>query len=395
MIDKPGPTRVLWDATSLLGSRTGVGRYTGHVLTELARMAGAAESAAGPEPQSELDLVATAYTWRGREDLPAALPLGVAAVGRRAPARLLHELWARVEIPRAAWLAGQFDVLHAPNFVLPPIGRAAGLVTVHDLGYLRVRETVSTASARYRELVPRSIRRAHLVLTPSRAIADEVIDEYGLPADRVIPTPLGVDPAWFSIEPGRPVELPDRYLLFVGTVEPRKDLPGLLAAYRLLLDAEANGPEVPPLVLVGPSGWGPALDLAGVPPERVRSLGYLEEQHLRPVLAAATALCFPSLYEGFGLPPLEALAAGTPVVASDIAAVREVVGDLAGAAPTGSVRLVPPRDPVALSGALTEVLSAPRPDPAAGRAHAAGFSWRATAERTLVAYRRALELAHS
>jgi glycosyltransferase involved in cell wall biosynthesis len=387
--------RVLLDATPLLGTRTGVGRYTGHVLAELARMASTADPAAGSESSDALELVATAYTWRGREDLPAALPPGVTAVGHRAPARLLQELWARVELPRAAWLAGRFDVLHAPNFVLPPPGRAAGVVTVHDLGYLRVRETVSSASARYRELVPRSIRRAQLVLTPSRAIADEVIDEYGLHPDRVLPTPLGVDPAWFSVgqeipSVSRPESLPERFLLFVGTVEPRKDLPGLLAAYRLLLDAEPTGVDVPPLVLVGPSGWGPALDLAGVPADRVRSLGYLEEHQLRPIVAAATALCFPSLYEGFGLPPLEALAAGTPVVASDIPSVREVVGALAG---TPAVALVPPRDPPALAAALAAAIGAPRPDRSIGATHAAGFTWRRTAEQTLGGYRRARELA--
>lgn len=369
--------RVLVDATPLLGTRTGVGRYTGHVLTELAGLADGAD----------LQLAATAYTWRGRERLPGVLPAGVAARGPRAPARLLHELWARTEVPRASWLAGRADVVHAPNFVLPPPGRAAGVVTVHDLGYLRVPETVSAASARYRDLVPRSLRRARLVLTPSRAMADEVIGEYGTDPDLVVPTPLGVNPAWFSADLAGRSDLPDRYLLFVGTVEPRKDLPTLLAAYRMLLDDEASGPDVPPLVLVGPSGWGPALDLAGIPPERVRSLGYLEEHELRPVVAAASALCFPSRYEGFGLPPLEALAAGTPVVASDIAAVREVVG-----VGLPAVRLVPPRDPAALAAALSAVLREPRPDPAAGRAHAATFTWRRTAERTLAAYRRALEL---
>jgi glycosyltransferase involved in cell wall biosynthesis len=389
--------RVLLDATPLLGTRTGVGRYTGHVLSELAGLA-AELGHTGSASDAPLQLSATAYTWRGRERLPEVLPPGVVARGPRVPARLLHELWARSEVPRARLLTGPgssggFDVLHAPNFVLPPPGRAAGVVTVHDLGYLRVPETVSAASARYRDLVPRSLRRAQLVLTPSRAMADEVIGEYGIDPDLVVPTPLGVDPAWFAAgqvdagQVGAGADLPERYLLFVGTVEPRKDLPNLLAAYRMLLDDEATGAEVPPLVLVGPSGWGPALDLAGVPSRAVRSLGYLEEHALQPVVAGATALCFPSLYEGFGLPPLEALAAGTPVVASDIPAVREVVGTRLAA-----VRLVPPSDPVALAAALAAVLAEPRPDPAPGRAHAAGFTWRSTAERTLDAYRQALEL---
>jgi hypothetical protein len=96
------------------------------------------------------------------------------------PARLLHELWARTEFPPVSLLAGRADVVHAPNFVLPPVRAAAGVVTVHDLGYLRVPETVSRASARYRELVPRGLRRAALVLTPSEAMAEEVRAEYRL-----------------------------------------------------------------------------------------------------------------------------------------------------------------------------------------------------------------------
>jgi glycosyltransferase involved in cell wall biosynthesis len=361
-------TRVVVDGTPLLGTRTGVGRYTGHLLAALA---------AGPPG---LDLAATAFTWRGLAGLSDAVPPGVRAVGRRAPARLLHEAWARSEFPPAELLTGRCDVVHATNFVLPPLRRARGVVTVHDLSYLHLPDTVTTASARYRELVPRSLRRAAVVLTPSEAIAAEIASEYGVPATA---TPLGVDPEWLSA--ARPTPdwlrhrgLPERYLLFVGTVEPRKDLPTLLAAYRML---RADSRDCPPLVLAGPSGWGPALDLAGLTPADVVQIGYLEEAVLRPVVAGAAALCFPSLYEGFGLPPLEALAAGTPVVGTDIPTTREVCGEFA--------RLAPPRDPEALAEAMMSVLSAP-PDPAAGRAHAAEFTWARTAGLTRQAYERAL-----
>ncbi len=279
------------------------------------------------------------------------------------------------------------DIVHATNFVLPPPGRhRAGVVTVHDLSYLRLPGTVTPATARYRRLVPQALKRAALVLTPTHAMAQEVAAEYGLPADRVRATPLGVDPDWFDPSHAAgpaPGGLPERYLLFVGTLEPRKDVATLLTAYRALKHAH---PDAPPLVLCGPAGWGPALDTAGLGEGDVIQLGYLDTQQLRPVVAHASLLCFPSLYEGFGLPPLEALAAGVPVVATDIPTVREVVGE---AGP--GVTLVPVRDPDALADALWIACSTP-PEPDGveqGRRHARAFTWRRTAELTAAAYRAA------
>jgi glycosyltransferase involved in cell wall biosynthesis len=250
---------------------------------------------------------------------------------------------------------------------------------------------VTAASARYADLVPRGLRRAAVVLTPSRAVADEVITAYRVDPELVVPTPLGVDPAWFAATAPPPDwlaarRLPRRYLLFVGTPEPRKNMPLLLAALRILHASGGadGGIDLPPLLLAGPPGWGPELDLAGLPEGAVVTAGYLADDELRSLVAGATALCFPSRYEGFGLPPLEALAAGTPVVAADIPAVREVVGPAGGKA----VRLVPAADAEAFADALREVLAG-AVDPDAGRARARAFTWRRTAELTLAAYRRA------
>jgi glycosyltransferase involved in cell wall biosynthesis len=298
---------------------------------------------------------------------------------------LLREAWQRTELPSMPMLGVRADVVHGTNFVLPPPGRgAAGVVTVHDLSYLRYPETVSAASARYRELVPKSLQRAALVLADTQAVAEEIVAEYRLPADRVRAIPLGVDPAWFDAAgpPPPDLALPERYLLFVGTLEPRKDVATLLAAFRQLRRVD---PSTPPLVLAGPSGWGPALDTAGLSPADVLQLGYLDTTALRSVVAHAAALCFPSLYEGFGLPPLEALAAGTPVIASDIPPLREILGVV-----TEGVTLVPVRDIDALSHAIVATLAAP-PDPAPGRVHARRFTWDQTAESTAQAYREAVD----
>jgi glycosyltransferase involved in cell wall biosynthesis len=297
---------------------------------------------------------------------------------------LLREAWQRTEFPTMPMLGVGAEVVHGTNFVLPPPGRGvAGVVTVHDLSYLRYPETVSAASARYRELVPRSLRRAALVLADTQAVADEIVEEYRLPVDRVRAIHLGVDPAWFDVAGPPPpgLGLPERYLLFVGTLEPRKDVATLLAAFRQLRRAD---PQTPPLVLAGPAGWGPALDTAGLTPADVVQVGYLDTPGLRAVVANAAALCFPSLYEGFGLPPLEALAAGTPVIASDIPPLREVLNLV-----TASVTLVPVRDIDALSQAIIRILAAP-PDATPGRAHARRFTWDKTAASTAQAYRNAV-----
>ena len=379
------------DATPLLGPRTGVGRYVAGLVEALAELPGG-------EPE-ELGLIP--FTWRGTADLPRVAPAAprLRCGRRRVPARLLQAAWAAVAFPPVEWLAGPVDVFHATNFVAPPARRAATVVTIHDLTYLRHPEMVTAASARYRDLVPRALRRGATVCTPTAAVGAEVADAYRLPPERLVVTPLGVGPAWRAATPPDPAwlaanGLPARYLLFVGNREPRKNLPTLLAAYRELLAGRvpgagrgAPGSAVPPLVLVGPPGWGEALDPAGLPAEAVRAPGYLPEDRLARVVAGAAALVFPSWYEGFGLPALEALACGTPVVASDLPALREVLGDQA--------ELVPPGDAAALADALARVLEDPGGEPAraARRVRAAAFTWAACAQATLTAYRRALEAA--
>jgi glycosyltransferase involved in cell wall biosynthesis len=348
--------RVGLDATPLLGVRTGIGRYTADLLAALAP---------GPD-----ELVATAFTLRGRGGLVVPPPVQVRA--RPVPARLLQAAWARGPFPPVELLTGRLDVFHATNFVLPPLRRAAGVVTVHDLAFLRLPSTVSAASARYRALVPRSVRRARVVVTPSRAVADQVREAYAteLGATPVQVVPHGVDPRWAAAQPADAalrarLGLPSAYVLFVGTLEPRKDLRTLLGAHRRL-------PDAPPLVLVGPPGWGEQVDVSGVV-----TPGFVGDDDLRRVVAGASALVLPSRDEGFGLTLLEALAAGTPVVASDLPVLREVGGAAVAYAPVG--------DAEGFAAALAAVLAFAG-DPALRRAQAAGFSWQRSADGHRAAY---------
>lgn len=353
------------DGTPLLGVRTGIGRYVEHLVAELAGLDGVRVRVA-------------AFSVRDRASL-RTLPAAVHVVHRPAPARLLHRAWLRGDRPAAEWLTGRVDIVHGTNFVLPPPRRAAGVVTVHDLAFLHYPELVAEASLRYRELVPRAVRHAAAVLTPTRAVAAELVEAYGVAEDRLRVTPLGVDPSWYTARPARPAGMPAEYLLAVGTREPRKGLDVLLAGYRTLL---ADVPDAPPLVLAGPPGWGPQLDTERLR-DRVIQPGYVAAATLRGLVAGAAVLAFPSRYEGFGLPPLEALAAGTPVVAADLPVLREVLGSHA--------RFAAPGDADALAAALRDTLEHPPSAEcrAAGRDHAATFTWQRCAETTLAAYRSA------
>lgn len=362
------PVRIGLDATPLLGPRTGVGQYVAHLVPALRSC----------DPSLHLSL--TAFTWRGARHVP---PLGGARVtGRRVPARALRQAWLRWDVPPVEWLAGRVEVFHGTNFVLPPARRAGGVVTVHDLGFLLHPGTLDKTALALRDLVPRSVRRAALVLTPSRAVAQEAQQHLGLPADRVRVTPLGVDDAWSRATPADPRwlsahSLPTEYLLFVGTQEPRKNLPTLLAAHRLL---RARHPDTPPLVLAGPAGWGPPPALAAR--DDVIQAGYLPKEELRAVVAGARLLVLPSRYEGFGLPPLEAFACGVAAVVSDLPVTREVTGGLATYVPAGEVE--------AMAAGLAEALQDDaEPRRRARRDWAARWTWERCAAATRDAYRDA------
>ena len=358
---KSRPLRVLLDGTPLLGDRTGIGRYTASLSEELASM-------------SDLDTRAVAFTLRGWRRLRSVLPHGARARGMPVSARLLRACWLRSAFPPVELFAGPADVVHGTNFVLPGTANAAGVLTIHDLAFLDAPHELPPGDRNLPELVRTSARRADVICTPTRAVAVAVAERLGVDRDKVVVTPLGVDPAWFT---GRPpntalrerLGLPAEYLLFVGANGPRKGLAWLARVH-------AATPDLPPLVFAGP---GPHHS-----DDRTLHTGYLSDVDLRSVVAGATALVLPSRDEGFGLPALEAMACDVPVVCSDIPALREVTG--------GHAALVPYNDDDALAEALRTAVHDTHAASASAvrRAHAAGFTWRRCAETTVEAYRKAV-----
>jgi glycosyltransferase involved in cell wall biosynthesis len=369
--------RVAVDLTSFLTPRTGVGVFATEIVERLAR-------------RDDVELTAFAVTWRGRGRLAELVPPGVAVVDRPMPARPLRELWKRTDLPRVdAWLGRGHDVVWGPNFVVPPT-RAAALVTVHDLTPVRFPQLANAATLAYPPLIRRAIARGAWIHTPSEFVRDEVVAELGAPPERVVAIHHGVRATAPATDPegadaGRRLAGGDRYVLAVGTVEPRKDLPGLVAAFDELAGEDGLGDLR--LVIAGPDGWGADALTATVAAarhrDRVVRLGWVSEEDRQALLRGAAAYCFPSVYEGFGLPPLEAMSAGVPVVATRAGAVPEVCRD--------GADLVPVGDTAALSEALRRVLTdAAHRDALVtrGRTVAAGYRWDNAAEAFADLFRR-------
>jgi glycosyltransferase involved in cell wall biosynthesis len=370
--------RVALDLTALVPERTGVDTYM------LGLVRGLAE-------QEEDGARYTLFVNAGDEDALAGLPPHFdvrRASLRPRPVRLAFQ---QALLPAYAAARG-VDVVHSPAFISPLVrGGARHVLTVHDLTSFSMPEahTRLRRSGAYRALVTRSIRRADVVTVPSQWVADDLLRRFpGVPPGRVRVDPPGIG-AQFRPQSDDEIAVALRrlgierpYLLFVGTLQPRKNLPVLVEAYAALAARRA---DLPRLVLAGPTGWGSdglgaLLDRPGLR-ERIVLPGYVPDADLAPLYAGAELFLFPSLAEGFGFPPLEAMACGTPVVAADSSSLRE---NLAGAA-----ELVPPEDPRALALAIERLLAddsgrAERRD--AGLARARTFTWIELGRRLATTY---------
>ncbi|MCU0465495.1 MAG: glycosyltransferase family 4 protein [Anaerolineae bacterium] len=319
-------------------------------------------------------------------DLPGMAVRRARTDTRRPLARIAWEQTAQ------PWQLGGFDLYHAQAFVSPLMLTVPSVVTVYDLSFVHHPQVLSAARRLYlRWLTPLSCHRARRVIAISQSTADDLTREFGIPADKIDVALGGYDHDRFKVLPAAEVEafrrakgLPDRFWLFIGTLEPRKNLVTLIEAYARLPVSERL-----PLVLGGGKGWlyddiFSAIERHGLQ-DSIHTPGFLSADDLPLWYNSAECFVYPSVYEGFGLPVLEAMACGAPVIISAASSLPEVGGDAA--------LMLPPLDVEVWTATLRRAYhdadwrAAAR---SAGLARAGQFGWRTTAEKTIKSYQQAV-----
>ena len=340
--------KLVVDAQPILGRRAGIGAYVFEVLKRLP----------GLFPDDEIRLVL--FRFLKRASIPEALRRPNVDIRRHTlfPRKLLEGLLKAGLTPPFPLFSGKGDAFLFPNFITYPTGGRPAALVVYDLSYLRHPDKAEAKNQRFlSKFVPVSIKRAATILTISRFSRDEIVDVYGVPPERIHVAYPGVDHDTFHPEPDEEkihdtlarYDLPAEYLLFIGTLEPRKGIETLVAAYESWQDKGK-----PPLILVGKKGWGEMPQLTRALQGKIPGIfypGYVDHRDLPVLLANARLFVYPSVYEGFGMPVLEAMACGTPVVCGDCPSFHEIGGDL--------LVYCDKETPDALAEALKNALSSP------------------------------------
>jgi glycosyltransferase involved in cell wall biosynthesis len=366
------------DVTPLLGARSGIGNAVGEIVTALQHL-----EAAPPVVPYTLSLRARTM----RDDVPTGtrfVPL---------PARMLLRSWAHSESPRVDRWLKPAAVLHATNYLTPP-SRLPTLVSVYDCSFVRYPELCTPEVRALVPIVRRAIDRGATVHTGSEFVAQEIEELFGprlRSAGRLVVIPLGVPPLGTDARMPPAVEAALNgapFVLSIATIEPRKNLPHLVSAFGSLATRHADLR----LVIAGRDGPGrPAVDaaIARLPhdvADRIVLTGHVDDAGRRALLDAAAVLAYPSIYEGFGFPLLEAMSANVPVVAARAGSIPEVAGDAA--------LLVEPTDDRGLAASIDRVLTddAIRSELIArGHDRLGAFSWTETARSLAACYRQLAE----
>ena len=369
--------RVGVDLTALPSLKGGVAFYLLELVGALARMS------SGPEIQL---LARREHSQQLRQVAP-----GLEVVGYDLPSRPLRLAWEQFRLPREVRRL-RLDVLHSPHYTRPlGVLQCASVVGIMDLTMLLLpRHHRWEKRLFFRGMIPAAVRRADRLIAISESTKADLVRWLKVDEDRIDVTPLAAGPQFRTDHPleaiadvRRRYDLPERFVLFVGRLEPRKNVPRLLEAYRHL---RAAMPGAPPLVLAGAPGWHSSALMAELRrAPQVIALGYVSDTDLPLLYAAATVFVYPSIYEGFGIPVLEALATGTPTITSGRSSMPEVAGDAA--------LLVDPEDPLELAAAMCRLLTddAVRADlRRRGPIRARHFSWDRTARLTVASYMKAV-----
>jgi glycosyltransferase involved in cell wall biosynthesis len=372
--------RIGIDGIPLATPKTGIGHYTFELARSLARLV----------PDDECQLIA-----------PVPLDLGTHAHGNGLPANL-RTVYAPVNALRRRWWTiglplyirrNALSLFHGTNYNLPLWQRCPTVVTIHDLSLLLHSDTHQEHLVRRaRTRLPTMTRVATRIITDSESVKREICTHLGARPEKVTAVPLASRRAFRPMDESearavrRRLGVEDSFILFVGTVEPRKNLISLVRAFDELLRETALRPQ---LVIAGPKGWLTESLFANVEwstrTDRILFTGYVSDEDLRGLYSSCRVSVYPSVYEGFGLPPLEAMACGAPVITSRIPVIMETVGT--------SARLIDPNDVRELTSALVELLTdadARAHMSAVGLQRAAEFTWERTAQMTLEVYREAL-----
>jgi glycosyltransferase involved in cell wall biosynthesis len=352
--------RIVVDVSPLSRPRTGIGNYLRGLVGGLSELGDVV--AFGPSGP------------RGRQRIRESLE-GF-QVELRLPllpkAQWWRSVWSRLGRPPVETVVGPLDVFHFSDWMYPAQRGGVRATTVHDLVPLRFPDWVEPKTLRMHKPKYEAARSCDVVFANSLFTAGEVIELLGVPEERVALAYPGIDPL-FSPE-GAHADLGGPYVLSVATLEPRKNFPALVDAFALV---RQRHPELT-LTLAGLSGW----EDRPLAAQGVRLLGYVSDDELARLYRGAAAFAYPSRFEGFGIPVVEALASGTPAVASSHPSLDEASGDAALRAD--------PDDAEALAAALEEALAAPR---GGGIEHASQFTWHACGEAVLAGYKRALDSA--
>ncbi|MBK8988591.1 MAG: glycosyltransferase family 4 protein [Chloroflexi bacterium] len=383
--------RIGIDVTSALTQGGGIGRYTRELVRALVALDG----------RSTYHLFAARQT--GPTAVPHPLPTGPHIRRHTAPLTepWLYRLWYRLRIPAPVqWVTGPLDLFHSPDFVLPPVsGGIPTLLTVHDLSFVHYPEVYPAVLVNYlNRVVPWSIGRASHILADSAATKADLIAVWQVPEAKITVLYSGVHEQFQPVTEQEVLtavtahyQLDDApYFLTVGTVQPRKNYQMLIRAFA---PVAAEWPHN--LVIAGGKGWLYDDMLAEVARQglngRVRFTGFVADEDLPALYSGATLFLFPSLYEGFGLPLLEAMQCGVPVVTSDASSLPEVVG---GKGNGETAVLLSPHDSSAWTQAMQTLLADPARRArlvAAGYRQARQFTWRKAAAQLLNLYQ---SLAH-